>query len=114
LEWVREERPSVPQVRIFSNSRYVIDNIPRACHWQKNGWKNTKGRPVEHALLWKQFLTAWSEANVRVYFGWAKGKAHVVRKRVDQAVKRAARTGRDIDRGYIVGKTGRARTEGGW
>jgi ribonuclease HI len=113
LEWIREERPLVGRVQIFSDSRYVIDNIPRAPYWQRDGWRNAQGRPIEHWELWKQFLTAWSKAGVRVHFGWMKGKADPLRKKVDQAAKQAAQSGTDIDRGYRPGKIGRAKTKGG-
>jgi ribonuclease HI len=113
LEWVREERPSVGRVQIFSDSLYLIDNIPRASYWQKNKWRNAAGRPIEHADQWKEFLAARSKAAVRVDFGWEKGKADALRKKVDQAAKQAARAGTNVDHGLIVGKIGRARTKGG-
>jgi hypothetical protein len=32
-KWIRESRPTTTRVQIFSDSRYVIDNIPRAPYW---------------------------------------------------------------------------------
>lgn len=113
LEWIREERPRVERVQIFSDSRYVIDNIPRARYWRTNGWRNLQGRPIEHRDLWKKFLSAWSKTSKLVHFGWAKGKADAVRKTVDRGAKDAAKAGTRIDPGYIVGKIGRAKTKGG-
>jgi len=113
MEWMKEERPSVERVQVFSDSRYVIDNIPRAPYWQRDGWRNAAGRPIENWDLWKLFLTARGKAGVRVDFGWVQGKSDALRKMVDKAAKRAAQSGTEIDRGYRPGKIGRAKTKGG-
>jgi ribonuclease HI len=113
VEWVQEHRLNVQRVQIFSDSTYVIDNLSRAPFWQKNGWRNAAGRPIEHRDLWKLFLKVRSKAGVRVDFGWVKGKSDDWRKAVDKAAKRAAQSGTDIDRGYRPGKIGRAKTKGG-
>jgi ribonuclease HI len=113
LDWIREERPKVGRVQVFSDSRYVIDNIPRARYWRDNGWRNLDGRPIEHRDLWKKFISAWSKSGRIVHFGWAKGKADAARKIVDLGAKAAAKAGARIDPGYIAGKIGRAKTKGG-
>lgn len=113
MDWVRETYPRPSRVQIFSDSMYVIDNIPRSCHWQQNGWRNADGRPIQNHELWKEFLAARKKAGVRIDFGWVPGKSTPVLKMVDKAAKRAAQSGIEIDRGYRPGKIGRARTKGG-
>jgi ribonuclease HI len=51
LGWVRELRPRVERVQVFSDSQYVIDSIGRAPFWQRNKWRNAEGRPIEHPDL---------------------------------------------------------------
>jgi ribonuclease HI len=113
MEWLIQARPIASRVQIFSDSRYVIDNIPRAPYWQRNKWRNAQGRPVEHPDLWKEFLTIRSRAGVRVDFGWVKGKSNTLLTKVDKAAKEAARTATGVDRGHIAGKIGRPKTKSG-
>jgi ribonuclease HI len=112
IEWVKRTRPATSRVQIFSDSRYVIDNIPRAHHWQRNDWRNAQGRHMEHSDLWRRFLAERKKAGVRVDFGWVKGKSSALLRKVDQAAKEAARTGTGVDRGYRSGKIGRPKTKG--
>jgi len=112
MEWLRQEHRAANRVQIFSDSRYVIDNIARAPFWQKNKWRNLQGRPIENHDLWKAFQTARSKTGVRVDFGWMKGKSDALVKKVDRTAKEAAQSGIAIDRGYVVGKIGRAKTKG--
>jgi ribonuclease HI len=113
MEWVRQARPSVSRVQVFSDSRYVVDSIPRAPYWQRNKWRNSQGRPMEHSDLWKEFLSARNKAGVRVDFGWVKGKSSALLRKVDKTAKEAARSGTGVDRGYKAGKIGRPKTKGG-
>jgi ribonuclease HI len=112
LEWIRQVRPAASRVQIFSDSRYVIDNIPRAPYWQKSRWRNAQGRPVEHPDLWKEFLSLRSKTGVRVDFGLVKGKSTALLRKVDKAAKEAAQSGTAVDRGYRVEKIGRPKTKG--
>jgi ribonuclease HI len=113
MEWLRQSSPGASRVQIFSDSRYVIDSVPRAPYWHRNKWRNAQGRPVEHSDLWKEFLSARSKAGVRVDFGWVKGKSSALLRKVDKTAKEAARSGTGFDRGYKAGKIGRPKTKGG-
>jgi ribonuclease HI len=112
MEWIRQTRPTSSRVQIFSDSKYVIDNIPRAPYWQRSKWRNVHGRPVDHPDLWKEFLALRSKTGVRVDFGLVKGKSSALLKKVDKTAKEAARSGTAVDRGYRTGKIGRPRTKG--
>ena len=42
-------------ITIFTDSKYVIDGITSwVKNWQKNGWKNSKGKIVENLDLWQE------------------------------------------------------------
>ena len=116
MEWIMQVGVRATRVQIYSDSRYVIENIPRAPYWQQNKWRNSEGRPVDHPDLWKEFLSIrvkLGRAGVRVDFGWVKGKSSDLLKLVDRSAKEAARLGTAVDRGYVSGKIGRAKNKGG-
>ncbi len=116
MEWVCQSHPTVSRVQIFSDSKYVIDGVPRAPYWQKNKWRNLHGRPMEHPDLWKEFLALRSKVSktgVRLDFGLVKGKSDPLLKKVDKAAKQAAKAGMATDRGYRTGKIGRPKSKGG-
>ena len=44
-------------ITIFTDSKYVIDGITSwVKNWQKNGWKNSKGKIVENLDLWQNYI----------------------------------------------------------
>jgi ribonuclease HI len=113
LKWIRESRPTTTRVQIFSDSRYVIDNIPRAPYWCADKGRTAYGRPIENADLWNKFLAEWTRAGVRVDFGWVKGKSSPLLRKVDASAKAAAKSGVKVDRGYRPGKVGHSLKKGG-
>lgn len=44
------------QVKIYSDSAYVVNCFEKKWiyGWLRNGWKNSKGQPVENQDLWKK------------------------------------------------------------
>jgi len=46
------------RVSCYSDSAYLVNcfNNKWYVNWQRNGWKNSKGQPVENQDLWKQLL----------------------------------------------------------
>jgi hypothetical protein len=63
-----EDGKTVTRVQVISDSRYVIDNIPRASEWRKRGWRKRTREPVENSDLWKQFLSARSRVGMAPSF----------------------------------------------
>ena len=54
LEFVRD-CPQPEPVRLFTDSKYVIDGITKWIKgWQKKGWKTATGNPVLNQDLWQQ------------------------------------------------------------
>jgi ribonuclease HI len=106
LQWVRQHAAwtGITRVQMITDSVYVKDNLQRAMGWKANGWRNRYGHPVENRDLWKQLLSAYAKAGIRVTFEWALGKSLSIAKEVDQLSKKAAkRGGPDVDAGYRPG-----------
>lgn len=114
LEWIRRNKPwpQVTRVQIFTDSKYVYENIYRAREWKTNDWRNRHGEPKENSDLWKRLLSAHSKAGMTVHFEWTLGKKSPILKRVDSAAKLAAKSGGDVDRGYKPGTVSRSMIKG--
>jgi len=63
LKSIRSNSPSVgvSRVQIFTDARYLKDNIIRAPNWRKNGWRNQYGAPIENKDLWKEFVSSYQK-----------------------------------------------------
>jgi len=75
------ERCSPPpkRVTIYSDSHYVIRGLvglngekPWSAKWLTNGWRNAKGKPVDHKQLWERALAAAATKNFSLLYS----KAH--------------------------------------
>ena len=46
------------KVQLYSDSAYLVNCFNNRWYagWQRNGWKNSKGQPVENQDLWKRLL----------------------------------------------------------
>lgn len=77
---------------IHSDSRYVVDNYPRALRqWPMNGWFAESGRPIENADLWKELTRQAGKLRMRVEIQWVKGHSkNVHNKAVDKLAKQSA------------------------
>jgi len=44
------------EVKVYSDSAYVVNCFRQGWmrNWKRNGWKNSKGLPVENQELWKE------------------------------------------------------------
>lgn len=64
-------------VTVYSDSAYVINCFTQKWYvnWQKNGWRNSKGEPVQNRDLWEQLLI--EVARHHVTFAKVKGHAGV-------------------------------------
>ena len=85
LKWVRQNGPwtGVTRVQVFTDSRYVKDNLFRAREWKKNDWKNRHGEPRENPDLWKQLLSAHAKSGITITFEWMLGKKSPILKAVE-------------------------------
>ena len=84
------KRPS--EVRLFTDSRYVMDGITKWLHgWKRNGWKTAAKKPVKNDDLWRRLDAA--AAPHRIDWRWVKGHAgDPLNERVDEIARRAIRS----------------------
>lgn len=79
------------RVRIYSDSKYVVDafNQHWIDGWIKKGWKRGRNEPVKNIDLWKRLLKAKEPHEVS--FTWVKGHAgHEYNERCDALATTAA------------------------
>lgn len=62
------------RVKLYSDSAYLVNCFQQNWirGWQRNGWKTSKGQPVENQDLWKQLLKLMETHNVE----YIKVKGH--------------------------------------
>ena len=84
------KRPS--EVRLFTDSRYVMDGITKWLHgWKRNGWKTAAKKPVKNDDLWRRLDAA--AAPHRIDWRWVKGHAgDPLNERVDEIARSAIRS----------------------
>ena len=71
------------QVELFTDSNYVKQGITEwIINWKKNGFKNSKKKPVVNAEFWVRLDTIASQHKVN--WQWVKGHAgHIDNERAD-------------------------------
>ena len=76
------------QVELFTDSNYVKQGITEwIINWKKNGFKNSKKKPVVNAELWMRLDTIASQHKVN--WQWVKGHAgHIDNERADALANR--------------------------
>jgi ribonuclease HI len=77
-------------VTIYSDSAYVINCFKQRWYvgWRKNGWKNSKGQPVQNQDLWETLLEQVGRHSVD--FAKVKGHAGVeMNERCDELARSA-------------------------
>lgn len=69
-----EQIPSGCEIKLYSDSAYLINAFLQKwlVNWQRNGWKTSKGTPVENQDLWKRLIKLENERKVK----WIKVKGH--------------------------------------
>lgn len=114
MNWVKEEQVGRrhSRVQIFSDSQYVVNGQSSAPSWKKAKWRTAVGRPIDNWDLWKKFLSAKSKAGIRIDICKVQNKSTPLLKQVDKLAKGAAKSHTRIDRGFVVGKIGRAKIKG--
>lgn len=66
--------PDGARVKIYSDSAYVINAFQQNwfAGWERRGWKNAKGQPVENQDLWRTLRQLATARNVE----WIKVRGH--------------------------------------
>ncbi len=75
------------QVSLYCDSAYVINAFKQKWFdgWQRRGWKNAKGQPVENQDLWRELKKLADERQVE----WIKVKGHAGNRYNEMADKLA-------------------------
>ncbi len=87
------------EVKITTDSRYVMDGITRwIAGWKRNGWRTSGRDAVKNVDLWQRLDEA--AARHRVQWEWVRGHTgHAENERADAAAREAiARMIADIER----------------
>ena len=82
--------PSGAYVKLFSDSAYLVNCFKQNWigRWLKNGWRNSRGEPVENRDLWEELYILQQERSVE----WIKVKGHskdAGNDRADQLARQA-------------------------
>ena len=79
-------------VRITTDSRYVMDGITRwIAGWKRNGWRTSGRDLVKNVDLWQRLDAA--AARHRVQWEWVRGHTgHIENERADVAARTAIAT----------------------
>lgn len=76
-------------VTVYSDSKYIVDNIRGVHIWKARGWKTTAKKPVKNQDLWGALDELCKTHSVT--FTWVKGHAgHIYNERVDALANQAA------------------------
>lgn len=61
-------------VKVYSDSAYLVNCFQQGWlkNWRRNGWKNSKGQPVENQDLWKRLVELMEKHKVE----YIKVKGH--------------------------------------
>ncbi len=98
-----EKLKTKSEVRVFSDSRYLIDGIEKgwAKKWKANNWFRTKNEKALNADLWDRLLTLVEQHDVR--FNWVKGHdGHPENERCDELATQAMQLKNlTVDSGFI-------------
>lgn len=73
------------QVKIISDSKYVVDSIDKGWlkNWVAKGWRKSDNKPVPNSELWKRLLKAMEKHEIELE--WIKGHAgHEYNERCDK------------------------------
>lgn len=75
------------RVKLFTDSRYVMDGATKWIHsWKRNGWRTADKKPVKNVELWQRLDAARVPHDID--WIWVKGHSgHPENERVDQLAR---------------------------
>jgi ribonuclease HI len=84
--------PNRAQVELYADSEFLIYGMRSfVMRWQRQGWRNRRGSPLQHRQLWAELLTL--NARLCVRWTWLRGhNGHRHQTRADALAYQAART----------------------
>jgi ribonuclease HI len=84
--------PDGSDVQLCSDSALLIHGMLfHVMNWQNQGWRNSRGAPLQHQYLWRELLAMNERLNIQ--WQWIRGHSrHPLQTRADSLAYRAART----------------------
>jgi ribonuclease HI len=84
--------PASTRVQLHSDSELLIRGMLfHVERWQSQGWRNSRGTPLQHQGLWRALL-AMNE-RINIHWQWIRGHSrHPFQTRADSLAYQAART----------------------
>jgi len=84
--------PDGSDVQLCSDSALLIHGMLfHVMNWQNQGWRNSRGAPLQHQELWRALLAMNERLNIQ--WQWIRGHSrHPLQTRADALAYRAART----------------------
>jgi len=84
--------PLGARIQLHSDSQYLVYGIRSfVFKWERDGWRNRRGCPIQHRELWAELTSLNAKHAVR--WVWLKGhNGHREQTRADSLAYRAART----------------------
>jgi ribonuclease HI len=89
LEYLKDATGPEDVIKIFSDSKYVVNGITTWIHgWLMRDWKNAYGEAVKNQTLWEK-LYGLSQHSL-VYFEWVRGHdGNIFNERADMLCNEA-------------------------
>lgn len=84
--------PPGTRVELHSDSELLIHGMRDfVVRWRNQGWRNRRGSPLHHRLLWTQLIDL--DAQLRIRWKWLRGhNGHPLQCRADALAYTAARS----------------------
>ena len=84
--------PAGSHVQLCSDSEFLISGMRfHVTRWQSQGWRNSRGAPLQHQELWRELLAMNARMNIR--WQWIRSHSrHPFQTRADALAYKAART----------------------
>lgn len=70
------DRPEIMRVRLWTDSKYVVNNAQYVNNWRKNNWIKSDGGPVANVGLWQEFSEVFEALKARgvdIRLAWCEG-----------------------------------------
>ena len=83
--------PTGARIELRSDSELLIDGMRfRVFRWQQYGWRNSRGRGLQHQQLWRELIFLNAQRIIR--WRWVRGHSgHPIQSRADTLAYQAAR-----------------------
>ena len=76
IEGLKSLREIKSKIKIYSDSRYVIDGFKRSFKWKENNWITSSKSPVKNQDLWLKLHEVTSDLTLE--WNWVKGHSDIL------------------------------------